>query len=268
MRQENAAVCVGFYYFGIVPAEAISGIETKPTRAAVRFEGENYDVLKATTPEGTKKFEKLLNDYGKHPIEDFEIEQVIMSGVLEMTIPGFDEDRDSLLFGGYCFTCDGNNIPFDFNGSIWNIDQEGDRVTVTFDTGRTPFGIDYFLDENYEEEYKEIGLRINDITAELLAGASEIVEFAMCAEVDGREYSTDEIAEMGGFEIKALFFDNATEAYVMNQSALDAFNERHAPKSRDAAGLDAQISEAKTASEAAKERDGNDKQQGKNDPSL
>lgn len=222
MKHEMTAVAVG-YNFGLVPSSELDGIELKHI-GVVHIDGKNYDLSKATTFEGSQKIDTLLDKYGEYQIADYQIHPVIMSGKLELVIPGFKPERDSLLFGGYCFECDGKKVPVDFSGTAWGISPSLDMVTVTFETGRTPLATDFFLDEIYAPDYTAAGLRFQDITAEFLSKASGISEFMVVAEVDGKEMSPEEIARNGRFTLKALEFEDHESVYSMSEEVLDNFN--------------------------------------------
>jgi len=222
MENNMTAVAVG-YYFTLVPAEETKGLDLRKS-GVVRFENENWDLFKATTFEGSRQLDLLLDKYQEHPIKDYEIKPVVMSGELELVIPGYDKERDTLMFGAYTFTCAGKKIPFDFSGISWDVQQNGDKLTVSFETGRTDFLTNLYLDDSYESDYTAAGLRYNEITAEFLAKASSIYEFMVMAEVDGKEYGPLDISSLGSFSIKALRFDDGNKEFAVDQKVLDGFN--------------------------------------------
>lgn len=235
------AVAVG-YNFGLIPLEDLSEIKLKEA-GAIRYEGKSRTLFKGETYEDSRKVDMLLDRYGEHPIKDHKIEPVIMSGEVEMVIPGFDKNRDSFLWGGYSFVCDGKQIPFDFSGIAWNIEQTGDLVLVSFETGRTGLMTDYFLDDCYETDYQEAGLRFHDITAEFLSNATSISEFTVSLELDGEELDAEAISQRGDFRITSLTFSNEEKEYPVSQAVLDAFHiSLHTPKP----SIDQQIDSAKS----------------------
>lgn len=223
MNRNTIAVSVG-YNFGLIPAEALTGIELMPTESAVRFQDQNWNLFKAKTYEDSRKIDVLLDKYGEHPILKHRIEPVRMSGELEIEFPGFDKERDSLLFGGYTFVCDGKDIPFDFSGTAWDIQQNGDLITIPFYTGKTPLSTDYFLDDCYEEEYAAAGFHLNEISASFLASATSISEFMVSLEQNGKEYGPEDIARMGRFTLKSLTFSNLKKEYPIQPEVLAAYN--------------------------------------------
>lgn len=223
MNNDIYAVAVG-YNFGLIPAKDLDGIQIRPTGTTVYFENQAWNLFKAQSFEESRKIDALLNRYGEQPIEEHKLEPVIMQGELEMVIPGFNKDRDSLLFGGYTLICDGKEIPFDFSGTAWDISQDGDRLSVPFHTGNTPFSKDYFLDDCFEADYAAAGLRINDITAAFLSKASSISEFMVSLELNGEEYSPEDICHMGGFTLKSLSFSDQKKDYPVKEDVLAAYN--------------------------------------------
>ncbi len=223
MNKDVIAVAVG-YNFGLIPSGALRDIALTPMESAVYIDEAAWHLFKAATFDDSRKVDDLLDKYGEHSIRDYKIEPVIMSGELELVIPGFDKERDSLLFGGYLFRCDGKDIPLDFSGISWSIDQTGDKLTVPFETGKTPLSTYYFLDDSYTEEYSAMGLRVQDITASFLSQASAISEFMVSLELNGKEYGPEDIARLGGFSLKSLCFSNQKSEYAVSQSVLDAFN--------------------------------------------
>ena len=223
MNETVFAVGVG-YHFGFVPADKLEGIHTKYS-GAIRFEGQNWNLFKATNYEDSRKIDALLDQYGEYAIEDYRIEPVIMHGSVEMTVPGFDRDRDTFLFGAYSFICNGQEIPIDFSGTSATIEQDGEKILLSFETGRTPFLKDYFLDDIYEDVYQEAGLRIHDITAEFLSKATSITDFMILIEVDGKEMSPEEICQQGSFKIKSLTFENDKSEFSVDENVIHKFNQ-------------------------------------------
>ena len=224
MRNENyIAVAVG-YNFGIVPNESLEGIKLN-TSGAVRFRDENLTLYKAATYEESRKIDALLDRYGEYSIKEYRIEPVIMNGVIEMEIPRFDKEKDALSFGAYGFICDGKTIPVDFSGTTWDIEQQGNHLEVSFETGETPLLTDLYIDDCYLDSYREAGLNYNDITAEFLSKAESIFEFMVIAELDGEEYLPEEIHEMGKFQMKSLSFSNGENTYEISPSVIEAYNQ-------------------------------------------
>lgn len=216
------AVGVG-YHFALVPDAEISGIKLKPS-GFVRVDGENFSLYKAATYEESRRIDSILDRHTEHQIGDYRIEPVIMRGTVELTVPGFDKDRDAIMFGAYTFLCKDKNIPFDFEGTSWDISQEGEKLLVSFETGDTGLNTNSFLDDCYESDYEDVGLRINDITAQVLSGASRISEFNIMVELPGRELFPDDICRCGSFAIKELSFSDGQRHYPVPDNVLEDFN--------------------------------------------
>lgn len=248
------AVGVG-YNFSVVPENELKGINLKEA-GVVRFEGQNRTLYKGITYEDSRKLDRVLDRHEEHPIQDHRIQPVIMRGEAEMIIPGFDKDRDNFFFGGYSMVCDGKVIPFDFSGVAWDIHQEGDRVLVPFETGRTSLLTDYYLDDCYEEAYQEAGLRINDITAEYLSKATSISEFMVCLELDGEELYPEDISKKGSFCIKSLSFSDFEKDYPVDQDILTAFQQKLCEKNTS---IDDRIHTAETQIIGSNRPDGSEK---------
>lgn len=224
MEKKVLAVSAG-NHFGFVPVDDCKDISLMPA-GSVRYEGRNWPLFNGSSYDELRKIDKLLDRCEKYSVKDHRIEPVIMSGEVEMTVPGFDRDRDSLLFGGYAFLRDGKTIPFDFSGMAWDILQEGDTLSIPFHTGRTALMTDYYLDACYEDDYINAGLRINDITAAFLSQADSISEFMVSLEMEGKEYAPEDIAGIGRFAIKSLCFENDEKQFPVKQEVLDAFNQK------------------------------------------
>jgi len=211
--------------FAFIPVSDIEGIKMD-SASVVRFKGINWNLFEGMTYGDCQKINSILSNYEKYSTNDHLIEPVVMQGEIEIVIPGFDENRDPLFFGAYSFICDGKEIPVDFSGSSWNIEQEGDKISISFDTGRTALLTDCFLDDCYESDYSGVGLRINDITAEFLSNTTSISEFMLSMELNGEELGPEDIAERGSFKIKALSFSNYNEEYIVPNKVLEDFNDR------------------------------------------
>lgn len=219
---DQIAVGVG-YHFAIVPKTEVSGINLNHS-GFVRVRGENFSLYKAATYEESRRIDSILDRHTEYQIGDRRIEPVIMSGTVEMAVPGFDKDRDAIMFGAYIFQCNGKNIPFDFDGTSWDIKQEGEKLLVSFETGETGLNTHSFLDDYYESDYQDMGLRINDITAKVLSGASGISEFNIMVELPGKELFPDDICRCGSFTIKELSFSDGQRRYPVPSKVLEDFN--------------------------------------------
>lgn len=118
--------------------------------------------------------------------------------------------------GGFIFTVNINNsileIPFDFTTYTANITSEGDLLITSGDE----------LDECYCEEYKNLGISIELLSAKLLASAVDINEFHInFVELDDNEYEK--------IYIKEIVFEESNLKYQMNSNVVNSatfnFNE-------------------------------------------
>lgn len=88
-------------------------------------------------------------------------------------VPLTTDDVRNLSIGGYSFEINDDLIPFDWDAYSCN-EENG---IFSFETGCGPFFNDYEIPDYFDEEYKEIGLTREEITAEFLASAHSIEDF-------------------------------------------------------------------------------------------
>ncbi len=88
-------------------------------------------------------------------------------------VPLASDDVQNLSIGGYSFEINDDLIPFDWDAFSCN-EENG---VFSFETGRGPFFNDYEIPDYFDEEYKEIGITKEEITAEFLASAESIEDF-------------------------------------------------------------------------------------------
>jgi len=221
------AVCVGDT-FGFLSDDEIKDISLEH-RGSVRFEGENWNYFQGMHASDSENITHLLDQHEVYSIKEHLIHPVVMRGTLEMVLPGFKKNKDGLFFGTYAFVCEGKEIPIDFGGMGWNVDQVQNRILVSFSSGETLFGKDYFLEDFYEEDYQAVGLRINDITAEFLSHATSISEFMVGVDMktgkQWEELRPEDISKRGSFVLKELCFSDRERDYPVRQEVLDAFNQ-------------------------------------------
>lgn len=87
--------------------------------------------------------------------------------------PLTSDDVFNLSIGGYSFEIHDDLIPFDWDAFSCN-EENG---IFGFETGRGPFFNDYEIPDYFDEEYEEIGLTREEITAEFLASTESIEDF-------------------------------------------------------------------------------------------
>lgn len=87
--------------------------------------------------------------------------------------PLTSDDVFNLSIGGYSFEINDDLIPFDWDAYSCN-EENG---IFSFETGRGPFFNDYEIPDYFDEEYEEIGITREEITAEFLASTESIEDF-------------------------------------------------------------------------------------------
>lgn len=135
------------------------------------------------------------------------------------------KEIDGLSIGGYYFIIDGKEVPFDWDA--FSGDEE-DGV-FEFETGYGFLFNDFELSNCYDEDYNELGIARENITAKFLSSVNEIKEFHV-----NFINNNDEECDLGTnqdierYKIKLLevvFTDIMAEKdFIVNQSVLDSFN--------------------------------------------
>ena len=139
-----------------------------------------------------------------------------------------NDETDALSIGGFSFDIDEYSIPFDwdaFSGSEYD-------DMFCFETGTGWFWNDYELTDCYDEDYAEMGLTKEDITAELLSSVHHIEEFFVYFEdTDGKEqgfgayYDNVDEPEYKVKIIDMVFVDMDTQnEYPVAQEVIDKYN--------------------------------------------
>lgn len=99
-------------------------------------------------------------------------------------VPQTFDNVKSMSIGGYSFEVNGDSIPFDWD-AFTATEENG---VFSFTTGKGPFFNDYEIPDYWDEEYSEIGITREEITAEFLASVSHIDElFVNFDDGDGEE---------------------------------------------------------------------------------
>ena len=99
-------------------------------------------------------------------------------------VPQTFDNVKSMSIGGYSFEVNGDSIPFDWDAFT----ATEDNGMFSFTTGKGPFFNDYEIPDYWDEEYSEIGITREEITAEFLASVSHIEDFFVDFEdSDGKE---------------------------------------------------------------------------------
>ena len=129
-------------------------------------------------------------------------------------------DIKHISVGGFCFNIDGQSVPFDFDAS-GAIIKDG---VVKYESGYGAFFNDFEISDVYNSEYEDLGLDIDDISAEFLASADEIDEFYVhCEDSHGNVLNIDD----GDIEIIYVeFYDrDSFNTYLLQSSVCNSLTE-------------------------------------------
>lgn len=141
---------------------------------------------------------------------------------LEFSFKGknFDKDFGYIDVGGFTFIINNKEIPFDFEAYTNFIDERNERIYVEYVSGKGVFFNSYILDSCYHDEYKEIGLDLNDINAEYLSKVSEIEEIYI-----GNDDIDKPIEDIKIHSISIIDIDNDIE-YIIDKDIINKYNKR------------------------------------------
>lgn len=149
-------------------------------------------------------------------------------------VPMTKAQADGMCVGGFEFGIGDKSVPFDWNAFTGN-EENG---IFRFYTGKGFAFNDYDLTEDFDREYKKLGLKREEISASYLASAHHIEEFSVYFQ-DYPEFE-DEYNEviLGDYRVNAesdteyklrlinvLFKDfDSGEAYAVASEVLASFN--------------------------------------------
>ena len=143
-------------------------------------------------------------------------------------VPMSNKEAQSVSIGGFSFDINGHSIPFDWDAFTGN---EKDGV-FSFATGRGWAFNDFELADYYDQDYEEIGLCREDISAGFLASVNHIEEFFVDFEDKDEEvgigYFNDNAAAYAEYKLELVevsFEDIETGKYYdVKPEVLEAFN--------------------------------------------
>lgn len=143
-------------------------------------------------------------------------------------IPLTSDDVFSMSVGGYSFEINEDLIPFDWDA----FSASEENGIFSFETGRGPFFNDYEIPDYWDEEYKEIGITREEITAEFLASVHHIEDFFVdFDDRDGKEHGIGWCAHnvnSSQYKIKILdlsFVNVSTyDEYPVSKEVIDKYN--------------------------------------------
>lgn len=142
---------------------------------------------------------------------------VIMNATIEVTKPLYHK---KYFIGGFNFIINNNEVPFDFNITKYNIDKnkENGNDIIYYESGRGNDGFN-IADGYYSQNYKNIGLDEEDITAEFLSKVKKIKDF---------HFKPEDYVGIVIFEIKEiLFFNRIGAKYKVKQEVINEYNKSH-----------------------------------------
>lgn len=143
-------------------------------------------------------------------------------------VPLTSDDVLNMSIGGYSFEVNEDLIPFDWDA----FSSSEENGTFYFKTGRGPFFNDYEIPDYWDEEYKEIGIAREEITAEFLASVSHIEDFFVnFDDRDGKEheigwFSDNVNSSQYKINIKEIAFVdvNTGKEYLVAKEVIDKYN--------------------------------------------
>ncbi len=148
---------------------------------------------------------------------------IIMRYKLSFKATGEDE-FEYFDLGGYTFKIKGMEIPFDFSAYEYDMDYDEDngRICIDFESGRGAISNEYEIDECYDNEYKNLQLDKNAITAEFLSKVDEILEIYI-------DYNyVFEINKLEDIKFEDITFEDLTtgKIYSVDSNVAKQFNKK------------------------------------------
>lgn len=146
----------------------------------------------------------------------------------EEFIPLTSDDVLNMSIGGYSFEVNEDLIPFDWDA----FSASEENGVFSFTTGKGPFFNDYEIPDYWDEEYKEIGITREEITAEFLASTSHIEDFFVnFDDSDGNDhgigwFSNNVNSSQYKINILELSFVNVTtyDEYPVSKEVINRYN--------------------------------------------
>jgi len=143
-------------------------------------------------------------------------------------VPLSNDETKALSIGGFGFDINGDSIPFDWDAFSGT---ENNKI-FHFETGKGYLWNDYEIPDYWDDEYADIGLTREDITAEFLASVTHINEFFVDFEDEsGHECQCGDFIDNKNepeLKVKLLdmsFYDLEAERYYdVDKAVLEAYN--------------------------------------------
>ena len=140
-----------------------------------------------------------------------------MQMVARFNLQGFG--IDAVYTGGFNFTINEKNIPFDFDASGTNKQISGEWL---YESGYGAFFNEFTVSEVYDNELRELGVNPYKIDAKKFASATAINEFYVEAlDKNGEELSVR-------VQIIDIYFEDrdSGERYYLGKDVIEDFNQR------------------------------------------
>lgn len=140
-----------------------------------------------------------------------------MQMIARFNLQGFD--IDTVYTGGFNFTINGKNIPFDFDASGTSKQITGEWL---YESGYGAFFNDFAISDVYDNELRELGINPYKIDAKKLASATAINEFY----VEALNESGEELSVR--LQLIDIYFEDrdSGERYYLSKDVIEDFNQR------------------------------------------
>ena len=143
-------------------------------------------------------------------------------------VPVTKDNISCLSIGGFTFDIEDNAVSFDWDASSG--DEE--NGIFHFETGWGPFFNDFELTDCFDDDYEEMGIKREEISAEFLASVHHIQEFFIGFDDENGDECTagwySDNSKDGFYKVKLLsmtFEDmESTERYQVLSEVLDKYN--------------------------------------------
>lgn len=121
--------------------------------------------------------------------------------------------------GGFNFTIDGKDIPFDFDASGTNKQITGEWL---YESGYGAFFNEFTISDVYDSELRKLGVNPYKINAKKLASATAINEFY----VEALDHNGEELSVR--VQIIDIYFEDrdSGERYYLSKDVVEDFNQR------------------------------------------
>lgn len=142
----------------------------------------------------------------------------------------FDDEFEYLDVGGYTFKIKGMEVPFDFSAYGYDIEDDkrgredyhdSNRIYLNFESGKGFAFAEYDVDSCYDEEYENLGITREDVTAKFLSSVVEIKEMYI-----DYNYKENMAKQLKDLKVEYIEFEDleSGEVYSVDSNVIKAFN--------------------------------------------